>query len=193
MAKLKLILTPKPKAKSTNTTVSQAIKLRAMVVDWKKTKAMQETEIIAEVTKAITDATLKGEIASKKLEDLPNAYPGKHELYVFWGKDKATKIDLTVEDEPVFDVRAKCPLFANPGSTKANNEYNGGGADDSHVHVYSSGFHLKLGKDRYNIVQNNTLYEEAIERAHDAVKSNQKKWGHLAPFVAAALKDFGKL
>ncbi len=193
MAKLHLTLTPKPKKPLTNTQVAEGIKLRAMVVDFKKTKDMQSTEIIAEVTKAITVSAVKDAISKKELKGLPTKdYSGKHELYIYVGTDKATKIDLTVEDEPKFDIKKECPLFATPGTAKANKEYNGGGADDSHVHVYGGGFHLKLGGDRYNIVQRNVLYTEGIKNAHAAMKSDPTK-KHLGPFVAAALKDFGFL
>jgi hypothetical protein len=58
-------------------------------------------------------------------------------------------------------------------------EYLGGGANDSHIHQYSGGFHLKLGKKRFNIVQNDILYRdkcsEAIE-ALNAITGDRAAW-----------------
>ena len=115
---------------------------------------------------------LVGRVLGNELAGLTNDYVGKHELYVFVGDDKATKIDLTVEPEPVFDIKKECPLFANPKSAKADKEYLGGGKDEPHVHVYSGGFHLKLGTKRFNIVQDGKLYDEGITKAHAELKSH---------------------
>jgi hypothetical protein len=91
-----------------------------------------------------------------------------------------------------FDIRKSCPLFANDNGEKANGEYLGGNENEPHVHVYGGGFHLKLGSDRYNIVQGGKLYEGKLQEAHAALKSHPLKTT-LAPFVAAALKKFGFL
>lgn len=195
MAKLVLRLTPKParagKAAITHHDVAAAIKIRGLVMDWQKSR--MEDAVIAEVMKNITVADVKSGIDKKDLAGLPSKdYDGKHELYVFVGADKATKIELTIEPEPVFDIAKECPLFAKPGSAKANGEYLGGAENEPHVHVYGRGFHLKLGRDRYNIVQNGTLYESATKDAHEALKHHALK-NTLAPFVAASLKKFGFL
>ena len=70
------------------------------------------------------------------------------------------------------------------------NGYYGGGANQPHVHVYASGAHLKLGKDRYNLVQDGTKYDGKVVEAYEALK------GHglgatLKPWVDAALVYFG--
>ncbi len=193
MAKLALKITPKPARTNTpaitHHDVAAGIKIRSLTVDWAKTKDLQANEILNEVGKYITDSTVKAGIQKKELSGLPNDYVGKHELYLFVGTDKATKIDLTVEPEPQVDIKKTYPLFGNTKGMKADKEYLGGGKDDPHVHVYSGGFHLKLGSHRYNIVQSNVLYAEAVEKAHAALKSHALK-DTLAPYVAAALKKF---
>ena len=193
MAKIVLKLTPKPARANapaiTHHDVAAGIKVRALIVDWQKTKDLQNNEILNEFTKYITDSTVKNGIQKKEIAGLTNDYVGKHELYVFVGDDKATKMDLTVEPEPVFDIKKECPLFANPKSAKADKEYLGGGKDEPHVHVYSGGFHLKLGTKRFNIVQDGKLYDEGITKAHAELKSHALK-DTLAPYVAAALKKF---
>jgi hypothetical protein len=193
MAKLVLKITPKPartgKPAITHHNVAEGIHIRVLGVDWQKTKELVINDILNQFTDHIKDSAVKEGIQKKELAGLPNDYVGKHELYVFVGDDKATKIDLTVDPEPVFDIKKECPLFANTKGMKADKEFLGGGKDDPHVHVYSGGFHLKLGSHRYNIVQSDTLYESAIKDAHSALKSHALK-DTLAPYVAAALKKF---
>lgn len=198
MAKLHLTFTPKLGSKPvkntpmvTHTQLAEAIRLRSMVIDWSKS-GMAEA-IIDEVKSAIKIEAVRSGIKSSELTGLPSKeYSGKHELYVYVGDDKATKIDLTIEPEPKLDIAKECPLFAKAKGAKANKEYLGGGEDEPHVHVYGGGFHLKLGNKRFNIVQKGVLYEEQLKDAHAALKSHALK-DTLAPFVAAALDKFGML
>lgn len=196
MAKLSLTLTPKPprsgKAAITHHDVASGIKVRSLIVDWKKTKELVTNEILNEFTNHITNSAVREGIQKKVLTGLPNDYPGKHELYVFVGDDKATKIELTVEDEPQIDIRRVCPLFANARNERANAEYLGGTENEPHVHIYGGGFHLKLGSKRFDIVQNGKLYAEPMTRAHDELKGHALK-DKLGPCVAAALKKFNFL
>jgi hypothetical protein len=62
-------------------------------------------------------------------------------------------------------------------------EYIGGGANDFHIHQYSRGFHLKLGRNkRYTIVQNGLLYNEQYEAAIQAlseITGERADWAKL--------------
>jgi hypothetical protein len=50
-------------------------------------------------------------------------------------------------------------------------EYIGGAANDSHIHQYGGGFHLKLGKSRFNLVQNGIVYNDKYQEAIVALKN----------------------
>ena len=67
--------------------------------------------------------------------------------------------------------------------------YYGGAADEPHVHVYASGAHLKLGKHRYNLVQDGKKYS-SVAAAYEALDEHALG-DTLRPWVDAALKYFG--
>lgn len=69
------------------------------------------------------------------------------------------------------------------------NGYYGGGADEPHVHVYAKGCHLKLGADRYNLVQGGKKYSGKVAEAYEALKGHALG-NTLKPWVAAALVFF---
>jgi hypothetical protein len=50
--------------------------------------------------------------------------------------------------------------------------YYGGGANQPHVHVYGASAHLKLGRHRYNLVQDGKKYTSAIKDAYDALEDH---------------------
>ena len=87
---------------------------------------------------------------------------------------------------------AKTPVMVQKVSKviKSDKEgYYGGGADEPHVHVYPGGAHLKLGKHRYNLVQNGKKYDGSVDAALEALKSHALG-DVLKPWVEAALKYF---
>ncbi len=199
MANLKLTLTPHPilkkkKLELTNTEVGNAIKKRMIILDYSKT-AMSHN-IIAEVMRVIENKSVIEKIGTKKLTGLPadkTKYAGTHKLEIFVGIKKANRLELVIEKEPKLDIKKNCPLFANDKGMKANREYLGGNAGQSHVHIYGTSFHLKLGGKRFNIVQQNKRYDDVLVEAHKALTTTHKKYQYLAPYVAAALKKLNKL
>lgn len=73
--------------------------------------------------------------------------------------------------------------------SSAKDAYYGGGVDEPHVHVYPGCAHLKLGGDRYDLVQKGVVYKSVVARAYDAL--DQHPLGDvLRPWVAAAVAFF---
>jgi hypothetical protein len=58
-------------------------------------------------------------------------------------------------------------------NTKKKKEYIGGAANDSHIHVHGGGFHLKLGNERYDIVndKNGKLKKDQYDSAMLALRA----------------------
>ena len=73
---------------------------------------------------------------------------------------------------------------------KDRDEYYGGTAKQPHVHVYPGGCHLKLGGDRYNLVQNGVIYKGKIADAYEALRAHALH-DTLRPWMDAALVFFG--
>jgi hypothetical protein len=72
---------------------------------------------------------------------------------------------------------------------KDKEEYYGGGAGEPHIHVYPGGCHLKLGKNRYNLVQNLAIYKGKIDEAYQALRTHALH-DSLRPWMDAALVLF---
>lgn len=168
------------------------VKTDALTIPWSKTKELVKLAVMNALLKRM-DA-IKGGMNEKAMTDLPNNYVGKHEVYISWktstgAETKSAKIDLTISPEPVFDIAKECPDFAAGSQSTQNGEYWGGLANQPHVHVIGGGVHLKLGNDRYNLVQDNKVYVEGIKKAYEALRSHGLK-DRLIPYVRGALKKF---
>jgi hypothetical protein len=74
-------------------------------------------------------------------------------------------------------------------------EYIGGDANESHIHQYSGGFHLKLGSHRFNIVQNGKVYAESLKMAKEALKNIEGKraaWAtEMLEMIDAMVAEYG--
>lgn len=107
------------------------------------------------------------------------------------GKPKAKKFAKKQDIENTYSV----VLTSSSKITKVpSSEYVGGGADDSHIHQYSGGFHLKLGKTRYNLVQKGKFYktrtEEAIA-ALEVITGARALWaGEMIQYINLLTKDY---
>lgn len=73
---------------------------------------------------------------------------------------------------------------------QTKNKYYGGADDEPHIHVYPSGCHLKLGKHRYNLVQDSQIYKGKIAEGYEALRIHALH-DTLRPWMDAALVLFG--
>ena len=74
--------------------------------------------------------------------------------------------------------------------SSSKDKYYGGNANEPHVHVYPGGCHLKLGKNRQNLVQNGGVQASQCQKAYDAL-DDHPLGDTLRPWVDAALRYFG--
>lgn len=98
-------------------------------------------------------------------------------------------------DTDLIFLKSKCPEFVSgSGTLQKSGDYWGGTANTSHVHIYGGGFHLKLGSDRHNIVQNGKVYRDGATKAYSALKSRSEKdmVANLMTAIREALKPYLK-